>query len=311
MAQRVGRRKAMIDISDKIKTLRIAKASALINVKSETIKEISSGKTPKGDWIEVTQSVASLSAKKTSDLLPFCHNIPVEWVGTEISTGEDWILIEVTVKSIARTGVEMEALFAAAVAALNVYDMLKPIDREITIKEIKLVRKKGGKSDFTERIPEDFTAGVLVVSDSVFKGEKEDKAGKIILKKLKDHGVQKVYYEIVPDDVKKIKDTVLKWCDDEIDLVITTGGTGLSPRDTTPEALEGIMEKDIHGIMEAARVYGLERTPFAMLSRGISGMRGKTLILTLPGSSRGAKESMDAIFPYIMHIFRVLKGFRH
>ena len=301
----------MIDISGKIKTLRTAKASALIHVQPETMEKVSSGQTPKGNWIEITKAVASLSAKKTPELLPFCHNIPVEWVNTNITTGEDWILIEVTVKSIARTGVEMEALFAASIAALNVYDMLKPVDRSITIKEIKLVEKKGGKSDFAEEIPEGFTAGVLVVSDSVFAGKKEDKAGKIILERLKNYGIQEIKYEIVPDDMQQIRETVLRWCEDRVDLVITTGGTGLSPRDTTPEALEDLIEKDIHGIMEAARMYGLERTPFAMLSRSVSGMRGNTLILALPGSSRGAKESMDAIFPYTLHIFRVLKGFRH
>ena len=108
-----------------------------------------------------------------------------------------------------------------------------------------------------------------------------------------------------------IRKEVLSWCESGFDLVITTGGTGLSPRDTTPEAIKPIIEKDIPGIMEFARVYGAERTPCTMLSRGIAGIKGKTLILTLPGSSRGARETMMALFPYILHIYRIMGGGGH
>jgi molybdenum cofactor biosynthesis protein MoaC len=303
----------MFDISDKVKTLRVAKAQAIIKVSPSTIEKIKRGEIPKGDIFEVSRTVATLTAKRTSEILPFCHNIPIEWVGFNMVMEEESsrIKLEITVKTIYRTGCEMEALFSASCAALNIYDMLKPIDNNIKILEIKLLEKEGGKSDFREEIPEDFKAGVLVISDSVYMGKKRDKSGKLIMDILKENGVVDIDYKIVPDEMQMIKKEVLSWCERSFNLVITTGGTGLSPRDITPEAIKPLIEREIPEIMEAARVYGLERTPYAMFSRGIAGFRGKTLILTLPGSSRGVKESMDALFPYIFHLFKILEGKGH
>ena len=298
----------MIDITDKIKTLRVAKAQAVVKMSPETVSLIKNKEVPKGDVFEVSRAVAILSAKRVSEFLPFCHNIPVEWVGVEFDLKDEGILkIEVTVKSIARTGCEMEALFSVMLCALNIYDMLKPVDKNIEITDIKVVEKKGGKSDFVEEIPEGFKVGVLVVSDSVFAGKKSDKSGKIIVDKLKGLGIQNIEYNIVPDEKTMIEKEVLSWCEGGFDLILTTGGTGLSPRDTTPEAVKPLIEREIPAIMEVSRVYGQERTPYAMLSRGIAGIRGKTLIITLPGSSRGVEESMNALFPYVLHLFKVMK----
>jgi len=302
----------MIDITDKIKTLRIAKAQAIVKMSPETVSLIREKKIPKGDVFEVSRAVGMLSAKKLSEILPFCHNIPIEWVGVDFELKDEGILrIEVTVKSIAKTGCEMEALFSATVCALNIYDMLKPIDKNIEITDIKVIEKKGGKSDFIEEIPEDFKAGVLVISDSISAGKKSDKSGKIIVEKLKGMGVKSIEYKIVPDEKDLIEKEVLSWCEKGFDLVLTTGGTGLSPRDTTPEAVKPLIEKEIPAIMETSRAYGQERTPYAMLSRGVAGMREKTLIITLPGSSRGVEESMNALFPYVLHIFKIIKMAPH
>lgn len=303
--------RVMFDITDKIKTLRSAKAQAVVKASNASIEKIHNQEVPKGNVIETAKVSSIIGAKRTPDLIPFCHNLPLNWVETEIVTDDNQILIEVTVKTTYETGCEMEALTAASCAALTVYDMLKPIDKDIEILSVKLLEKKGGKSDFREKITEGFECGVLVISDSVHAGKKKDSAGKNILNKLNEIGINKYEYKIVPDEIDSIRKEVLNWYEKGIPLIVTTGGTGLSPRDKTPEAILPLIDTEIPGIMESARNYGQQRTPYSMLSRGVAGLKGKTLIITLPGSSKGAQQSMDALFPYIIHLYRMLKGGKH
>ena len=155
-------------------------------------------------------------------------------------------------------------------------------------------------------------AAVLVLSDTVSQGKKEDKSGKMIIEKLKHEPVEMLSYKILPDELNLIKDELINLSDKEkIDLILTSGGTGLSPSDVTVEATKEVIEREVTGISEAIRIYGFERTPYAMLSRGIAGVRGKTLIINLPGSSRSVVESMDALFPWVLHSFWVMKGGGH
>lgn len=202
-------------------------------------------------------------------------------------------------------------MHGASVTALTIYDMLKPIDKGVEIRNIRLVSKKGGKSQYADRLSKQLKAAVVVCSDSISAGKKVDFAGKAIIAKLQHVKVETEEYSIIPDEIPVIQSKVQSLYDENYDLIILTGGTGLSPRDVTTEAIRPLLDREIPGIAEAARQYGQQHMPYAMLSRSIAGLKGKTLILALPGSTRGAEESMDALFPYLLHIFRVAEGMPH
>ena len=189
--------------------------------------------------------------------------------------------------------------------------MLKPIDKEIEIGEIKLLHKKGGKSDFKDKFRKDLKAAVIVCSDTISAGQKEDSAGKAIIAKLEACNVEIAQYVIIPDEIEAIQKRLIENTEEKTDLIIFTGGTGLTKRDVTPEAILPLIDREIPGVSEAIRNHGQERTPYSMLSRSVAGTKDESLILTLPGSTKGASESMDAIFPSILHIFRIFKGARH
>ncbi len=302
----------MIDITHKIKTHRLAIAQAIVTVQApETMLAVKNKSVPKGDVLEAARVAGLLGIKQTSALIPDCHPLPIEFAKISFRLDGLDIYIEAEVHTIYRTGVEVEAMHGVSVAALTIYDMLKPIDKNIEIRNMKLLRKKGGKSQYNEKMPRSLQAAVLVCSDSIAAGKKEDSAGKTIMEKLGTINISIADYSIIPDEEVIIREKVLALCDRQMDMVILTGGTGLSPRDVTPEAVMPLLERVIPGIGEAARNYGQEQTPYAMLSRSVAGLRGDTLILALPGSTRGAGESMDALFPYILHVFKVQSHFRH
>jgi len=302
----------MVDITNKSSTLRTAIAQAIVKVsKQETIDAINNDTVPKGNVFAMSKAAGLLGVKRTPDILPDCHPLPIEFTSVDYEINGLEITVIFTVKTIYKTGVEVEAMHGASVVALNMYDMLKPIDKGIEIHHIKLVSKKGGKSDFTDKFRKDLTAAVIVCSDTISAGQKEDKAGKAIINKLEACQVKISHYIIIPDEVLVIQEKAKLFQEQGIDLIIYTGGTGLSSRDVTPEALISLLDRRILGIEEAIRNYGQDRTPFSMLSRSIAGTIKNTLVLALPGSTNGAKESMDAIFPSVLHIFRILKGARH
>ncbi|SDZ97981.1 cyclic pyranopterin monophosphate synthase subunit MoaC [Flavobacterium gillisiae] len=302
----------MVDITHKIITLRTATAQAIVKVGSpDTMKAILDKTVPKGDVLEVARTAGLFAVKNTSNSIPDCHPMPIEYTGIDYEFLEDSVLIKVTVKAIYRTGVEVEAMHGASIVALTMYDMLKPIDKQVEISTIKLLHKKGGKSDYGNKEVQDLSVAVMVCSDSVSSGKKEDRAGKVISDKIKNLGLSVSNYVVIPDEVLDIQDTINKLCAKNVDLVILTGGTGLSDRDVTPEAVIPLLDRRIPGIEEAIRAYGQDRTPYAMLSRSVVGFKGDTLIMALPGSTAGAGESMDAVFPSVLHLFKILKGFNH
>ncbi|GIV27255.1 MAG: bifunctional molybdenum cofactor biosynthesis protein MoaC/MoaB [Bacteroidia bacterium] len=303
----------MRNITEKITTLRTATAEAIVETTNEIIKKIKHNDLPKKDILPIAKAAGFLAVKNTANVIPHCHPIPIDGCDIDFFLEENKIRIRVIVRSINKTGCEMEALHGASIVALTIYDMLKPLNETICIKSISLLEKTGGKSDFANysTIAKKLKSAVVVMSDSVSKGTKKDKSGQIIKERLQNLGIEVEHYIIIPDDMDKIKETVMNLVQEKMDLIVTTGGTGLSPRDVTPESIRPLLDTEIPGIMEAARSYGQQRTPYAMLSRGIAGKIKDTLILCLPGSSNGVKESMDALFPYALHIFRVAEGWDH
>lgn len=303
----------MIDITHKHTTLREALAEATIAVSDPaTIDAIRGHRVPKGEVLEAARVAALFGVKRTADMIPDCHPLPVEHTEVAFELQPQAVVVRVQVRCIYRTGVEVEAMHGASVAALTIYDMLKPIDKGIEIQRIRLLEKKGGKSDWKDAFDKPVQAAVLVISDGVASGKKEDKAGKAIAERLRKLDVQVVHQTVVPDEPTAIATQVKAWADAGMDLILTTGGTGLSPRDRTPEAIAPILDREVPGIMEAARSYGQERMPLAIMSRGIAGMIGRTLVITLPGSTRGAQETMDALFPFVLHVVKVQEhAFRH
>lgn len=302
----------MVDIIHKNNTLRTAIAQAIVKVSSQdTITAIENKTVPKGDVFAMSKAAGLLGVKKTPALLPDCHPLPIEYTGIEYEIDSLEIKVLVTVKTIYKTGVEVEAMHGASVVALNMYDMLKPIDKGIEIHHIKLLEKKGGKSSFNDKFRRDLKAAVIVCSDSIAEGKKQDKAGKAIIAKLEACDVAILDYIIIPDETAIIQEKAKYYQANGADLIIYTGGTGLSQRDVTPEALKPLLDRTIPGIEEAIRKYGQDRMPYAMLSRSVAGTIKNTLVLALPGSTNGARESMDAIFPSLLHVFRILKGARH
>ncbi|MGS0747633.1 bifunctional molybdenum cofactor biosynthesis protein MoaC/MoaB [Halpernia sp. GG3] len=301
----------MVDITHKSNTLRSATAQATVKVStSETIKAIENNQVPKGNVFEMSKAAGLLAVKKTPELLPDCHPMPIEFTGVEYEIKDLEIIIKVTVKTIYKTGVEVEAMHGASVVALNIYDMLKPIDKGIEIRTIKLLEKTGGKSSFPIADISNIKVGILVCSDSLYNGEGIDKSGPVIREKMQKFGLESSEINIIPDDLGQIQDT-LKDLITSNDIVIITGGTGLSSRDNTPEAVLPLLDKRLFGAEETIRRYGQDRMPFAMLSRSIVGIIGNTLILSLPGSNKGVAESLDAVFPALFHSFKIMKGEKH
>ena len=152
-------------------------------------------------------------------------------------------------------------------------------------------------------------AGILTASDRCSRGERKDQSGLLLKSLLEDFGVEVIAYQVLPDDRWRIKKTMLYLADQfGCDLILTTGGTGLSPRDQTPEATREVIEKEVPGIPEALRAAGQEKVKSALLSRGMAGIRGKTLIINLPGSPEGVKEGFEVLKPLLRHAVELVKG---
>lgn len=295
----------MVDITPNLFSLKEASAKAIVQVSNpETISAVVENRVPKGNVFEMAKVAGLFAVKSTAQILPNSHPKPIEFTGIEYQIQDLEIHILVKVKSVCKSDLEMEALHGATIVALTIYDMLKPIDKGISILKIQSEERTQKISNVGNQ--KAITTALVVCSNAIYNGFKPDSAGQEILSILKAQNIHPNSYEIIPDDLQQIREKA-KSLSALNQLVIFCGGSGLSKTDITPEALESLLERRIPGIEEAMRSYGQIRTPYAMFSRSLAGMIGDCLVLALPGSTRGAKESVEAIFPAILHVIKSMK----
>jgi len=306
----------MQNITSKASSYRVATAQAVVHVGSElTISAIREKTVPKGDVLEVSRTAGLFAVKRTSDMIPDCHPLPVEFCEIRFMLDSQTVTIEVEVATVYKTGLEVEAMHGASVVALTIYDMLKPIDKQVEIRTIRLLQKSGGKQSLMTHdrtgAKLETLCGVLVVSDSVYAGKVRDESGQILKDELGRYTNVPVAIEVVPDEKEAITDAVRSFITKGTSLLFTTGGTGASNRDVTPDAILPLLEVNLIGVSEALRNSGQQRTPYAMLSRGVAGFIGETFIATLPGSPSGVRDGISVLLPHVFHLLKVRNGERH
>ncbi|MBL8069337.1 MAG: bifunctional molybdenum cofactor biosynthesis protein MoaC/MoaB [Armatimonadetes bacterium] len=299
----------MRDVSFKNTTKRTAFARAELTASAETIRRVQNGDTPKGDPVPVAKVAAIQATKKTTEWIPYCHNIPIEHVRVDFEFLEDRIAVEVFVVSVAKTGVEMEAMTGAAAAVLTLYDMLKMIDDDMEIVGVRLLSKTGGKSDLPKR--NGWSAQVLVMSDRAHRGEYEDRSGPILERALDAHGAGSVSIMVLPDESDSLANEVRTASESGVSILIITGGTGVGPRDITPDTVEPLLEKSLPGVVAAYQSYSHSRLPTAMLARPLAGIIGQTVVLVVPGSPGACEDAMACLMPSLLHVHSMLAGEGH
>lgn len=299
----------MRDISFKNTTLRTATACADLIATSDTLARVKVGNTPKGDPIPVAKVAAIQATKKTTEWIPYCHNIPIEHVDVRFEFLPDRIRVSVYVVSIAKTGVEMEAITGAAAAVITLYDMLKMIDDSMEIVAIRLLEKTGGKSDMAKHSC--WRARVVVASDRASNGAYEDRSGPILVEGLQLHGATEVERVVVSDDVSAIQDAVQTGVDRGTEVIIVTGGTGVGPRDHTYDVITNLIETPLPGVCAAFLNYSQARNPSAMLARPVAGISGQSVILAVPGSPAACRDALASLFPALLHVSEMLAGGGH
>lgn len=299
----------MVDVTAKTTTVRMATAEGTITLLPETIQAIQDKQLPKGDVLTAAKLAGIQAAKKTAGLIPLCHQLPLSWIDLEFEILPDHILIKSTVKTQAGTGVEMEALTAVTVGALTIYDMCKAVDKAMVIQGIRLIKKSGGKASFAiEYRPR---VGVITLSDRLAAGKGIDKSGSILQEGFKAAGCTVEHYVLLPDGSDQLEPTIESWIEEGVELILTTGGTGLGPRDFTIAQVEKLVDSRLTGVEQALHAYGRRQVKTAMLSRLLAGTIGQTIVICLPGSPGAVKDALTVLIPTIFHAGEIMKGGGH
>jgi cyclic pyranopterin phosphate synthase len=292
----------MVDVGDKAVTRRSATARGRFETTQEVLALVRADGLPKADVLATARIAGIQGAKRTSELIPLCHPIALTSVSVDFTLNDDWIEITATAKTTGKTGVEMEALTAVAIAGLTLHDMTKAVDPQSVLGEIQLIEKTGGRTR-PEVVPG--TAAVLVASTRAAAGTRDDTTGPAIAAWLAERGYRASVTVVADADVASALDPIIAAGPA---VVITTGGTGMSPTDRTPEATAALLDRELPGIPEAIRARGLAHTPKAALSRGVAGTVGGTVIVNLPGSTGGVKDGLAVLDELLEHLVAQVAG---
>jgi cyclic pyranopterin phosphate synthase len=316
----------MVDVSGKDVTQRVAVAAGRLLVSPRVVELLRGEGVPKGDALAVARVAGILGAKRTPDLIPLCHPLPISGVEVELEVTDDAIEIRASVKTTGRTGVEMEALTSVAIAGLTLHDMVKAVDPAAVLTDVRVLSKTGGKSGDWVRdqprveplaqaakarapgLPADATARVVTVSDRSAAGTREDRSGPLLASLLREIGFEVDDVAVVPDEVDAVAVAVQEGVRGGRDLVVTTGGTGFAPRDVTPEATGRVIERAAPGLVELLRSVDRERVPTSILSRGAAGIAGRSIVVNLPGSTGGVRDGVAALATVIGHAIHQVRG---
>jgi molybdenum cofactor biosynthesis protein MoaC len=317
-------RARMADVGAKAETARKAAAIGSLSMSRRAFALLQAGKLPKGDALAAAELAGVMAAKSTPQLLPLCHPLPLDVVAVDftLDAALPGVHVRCEASTTAKTGVEMEALTGASVALLCVYDLVKPVDPVLEMSGIRLEFKSGGKKGYwthpmTKRAPSRAssskterlgTAVVITVSDRVSRGVATDQSGPLLAEGLREMGFTVGKPVVVSDDQYKIR-SAIRAAAAKSRVVALTGGTGISPRDVTPEAVASICRRMIPGIGEALRASGGPVT--APLSRSSAGQLGECVIVSLPGSAGGVRDGVAVLRGLLPHAVHIARGGDH
>lgn len=321
----------MADVGRKRVTARRAVAVGELDAGAVAFTQIVERRLPKGDAIMMAEVAGFQGAKNAAQLLPLCHPLPIEHIEVYCEPVPERHAIRVycEVAGIARTGVEMEALAGASAALLTLYDLTKPVEPALMISGVRLLFKEGGKKglwlhpdgmDDAERARyrpraearlEGISAAVIVLSDRASRGEYADEAGPLLVERLRTMGATVAAPVVLPDDAHQLERHLRQLADSGTALVLTSGGTGLGPRDVTPEAFSNLGGRRIAGIGELFRSESAQHTPMAWLSRAEAVLLKRSLIIALPGSPKAITQGMNILAPILAHALKMTAGGGH